>query len=138
MTSQGNRSISKASAAPSWTKLTAFVLAGQVSQCDMNSIRHGNAARYRTNNSLTVLTTRPIGAAVNQSYKPCPSRNQGFPITRDLALRNTRNNGQPNRLPPNNMAGIPTGSSSLDTGLSGPCRGRRWRRVPPHQVSRAG
>lgn len=142
MTSQGHRSISKTSATLAWaepvTKVTAFMLTGQVSQCDTNSIRRSNAARYRANNYLTILSPRPPGEGAQGSYKSRPGSNQGFPITRRLVLRSTRNNGQPKLVPFSRMARIPKGSFSFDADLRGRSSGRRWRCVLPDQVSQAG
>ncbi len=142
MTSQSNRSISKAPAAPVWTKpamkSTAFVLAGQVAQYGPHSIRRDLTIRHRSNRvRISPVTDRRNDHAACAHIRH-PASKQGLPAIRDLAAWNIRNNSQPNLLPPNGMAGTPADPFAVDRGLHGRRHGGRWHCALALRVFRTG
>lgn len=142
MTSQGNRSISKAPATSVWTKpamkSTAFVLAGQVAQYGSHSIRRDFTARHRSNRvRISPITDRRNDHA-DCAHIRHPASRQGLPAIRDLAAWNIRNNSQPNLLPPDSMAGTPADPFTSDRGLHGRRHGGRWHCALALRVFRTG
>jgi len=140
MTSHDNRSTSKASAVPTRTKpdmtAAAFLLTRQVVCYGTGSIRRGYATRHQANEYPALIVTRLSSDGPGETQKPPSGSERVFPISGDLATRNTCNNDQLNPLQASGMTGIPKGSFTFDIGSSGRYRGRRWHRVLAHRVSR--